>query len=385
MSSIEDFQRIIDRRSVPGEKWGRYGNADIIPMWVADMDFAAPSVILEALQARIEHGIFGYTDAWPGLLNAVIDGIARDHAWRIEPEWLVWLPGVVSGFNLACQAVGAPGDGVFTGTPVYPPFLSAPANTGRTLLQCPLVQREGRWEWDWDAVERTLTPDTRLFMLCNPHNPVGRVFTRHELRRIADIAERHELVICSDEIHCGLVFDESTPHLPVAALDEAVARRTITLMAPSKTWNIAALYCAFAIIPDATLRTRYRRAMRGVVPHPNVLGFVAAEAAYAHGTPWRMALLEVLRQNRDRVVDEISRLPGLSCASPEATYLAWIDCRSLMSDREIDNPAKFFEHAGVGLSDGAPFGAPGFVRLNFGCPASTLEHGLARIRKAVCG
>ena len=159
-----------------------------------------------SLQARIEHGVFGYTDAWPGLLNAVIDGIARDHAWRIEPEWLVWLPGVVSGFNLACQAVGAPGDGVFTATPVYPPFLSAPANTGRTLLQCPLVQREGRWEWDWDAVERTLTPDTRLFMLCNPHNPVGRVFTRHELRRIADIAERHELVICSDEIHCGLVL-----------------------------------------------------------------------------------------------------------------------------------------------------------------------------------
>lgn len=383
MSSTADFQHLIDRRCVAGEKWGRYGSRDVIPMWVADMDFAAPSAILEALHTRIDHGVFGYTDAWPSLVSAVVDGIERDHAWRIEPEWLVWLPGVVTGFNLACQSVGAPGDGVFTATPVYPPFLAAPANTGRTLQQCPLVEIDGRWEWDWDAVERTLTPESRLFMLCNPHNPVGRVFTREELQRIAELAERHDMVICSDEIHCGLILDDSTPHLPIGALDESTARRTITLMAPSKTWNVAALYCAFAIIPDPTLRARFRRSMRGIVPHPNVLGMVATEAAYAHGEAWRQDLLDVLRQNRQKVIAEIARIPGLTCTVPEATYLAWIDCRPLVSERNIESPTKFFEEAGVGLSDGAPFGAPGFVRLNFGCPTSTLDEGLARIRKAV--
>ena len=385
MSSISDFQHTIDRRSVPGEKWGRYHDRDVIPMWVADMDFAAPPVVLDALHTRIDHGVFGYADAWPGLADAVIAGIERDHGWRIESDWLVWLPGVVTGFNLACRIVGEPGDGIFTATPVYPPFLSAPGNADRKLQQCPLVLRDGRWEWDWASVERTLTPESRLFMLCNPHNPVGRVFSREELQRIAIIAERHDMVICSDEIHCGLVLDDTTPHIPIASLDQDVARRTITLMAPSKTWNIAALYCAFAIIPDPTLRARYRRAMRGIVPHPNVLGMVATEAAYAHGEAWRLELLEVLRQNRQKVVDEIARLPGLACTMPEATYLAWIDCRQLIAERNIDSPVRFFEEAGVGLSDGAPFGTPGFVRLNFGCPPAILDEGLTRIRKAVSG
>ena len=378
-----DFDTGPDRAGTDSIKWRRYAGRDVIPMWVADMDFAAPPLIIDALHARIDHRVFGYADPWPSVAEAVIEGIARDHAWRIQPEWLVWLPGVVTGFNIAVRAVGQPGDGVFTATPVYPPFLHAAANFDQRLVTAPLVNSRTRWEWDWPATAAALQENVRLFMLCNPHNPVGRVFEHAELSRIAELAERHDLVICSDEIHCGLVLDPASPHIPIATLDEAVARRTITLMAPSKTWNIPALYCAFAIIPDAALRARYKRAMAGIVPHVNVLGLTATEIAYRDCGPWREALINTLRANAARVFEAINALPGLSTTPVEATYLAWIDCRALMAERGIANAAAFFEAAGVGLSDGKDFGLPGFVRLNFGCPPARLEAGLERIRRAV--
>jgi len=378
-----DFNTGPERAGSDSIKWRRYAGHDVIPMWVADMDFAAPPAVLEALHTRIDHGVFGYADPWPSVAEAVIDGIARDHAWQIKPEWLVWLPGVVTGFNVAVRAVGQPGDGVFTATPVYPPFLHAPGNFEQRLVTTPLLQHGTRWEWDWSRTEAAMADGVRLFMLCNPHNPVGRVFDRDELGRIAALAERHDLVICSDEIHCGLVLDPAKPHIPIASLDESVAKRTITLMAPSKTWNIPALYCAFAIIPDAGLRARYKRAMAGIVPHVNVLGLAATEVAYRDCGPWREALIGTLRANAARVVDVINRLPGLATTPVEATYLAWIDCREFLAARGIANAAAFFEAAGVGLSDGKDFGLPGFVRLNFGCPPARLEEGLARIRRAV--
>lgn len=373
-----DFDQVIDRRAVPGDKWGRYAGRDVVPMWVADMDFAAPPAIIEALHARLDHRVFGYTDAWPSLIEAVIDGIVRDHDWRIEADWLVWLPGVVTGFNVACRMAGEPGDAVLTATPVYPPFLRAPANNQRRLQTVDLVCDGARWQWDWDALDATLDADTRMLLLCHPHNPVGRVFDPRELTALAERAERHDLIVCSDEIHCGLVLDGT--HRPIAALDAAVARRSITLMAPSKTWNIPALYASFAIIADADLRRRYRHAMRGLIPHPNVLGLVATEAAYREGSAWRLALLDYLRGNRERVMQAIKALPGLRTTRPEATYLAWIDCR----DAGLDEPTAFFEKHGVGLSDGRAFGAPpGFVRLNFGCPRSLLDEGLERMRQAL--
>ena len=381
--SAFDFGTGPERAGSDSIKWRRYAGRDVIPMWVADMDFAAPPPVLEALQARVAHGVFGYADPWPSLIEAVQAGIARDHGWHIEPDWLVWLPGVVTGFNVAVRAVGQPGDGVFTATPVYPPFLHAPANFGQRLVTAPLVHDGRRWGWDWPATEAAIAGGARVFMLCNPHNPVGRVFDRDELTRIAELAERHDLVICSDEIHCGLVLDPDTPHTPIAALGEAVARRTITLMAPSKTWNIPALYCAFAIIPDAALRARYKRAMAGIVPHVNVLGLVATEVAYRDCDPWRQALLDTLRGNAARVARVINGLPGLATTPVEATYLAWIDCRGLLAAQGIANAAAFFEAAGVGLSDGKDFGLPGFVRLNFGCPPQRLEAALERIRHAV--
>lgn len=373
------FDQPIDRRSVPGEKWGRYAGRDVLPLWVADMDFAAPPEVLAALHARIEHGVFGYAHPWPSLAQAVIDGIARDHSWRIEADWLVWLPGVVTGLNLACRAVAAPGSKVFTATPVYPPFLAVPGNNDCRLVTMPLEERSGRWEWNRPATEAALDDATRLFLLCSPHNPVGRVFDDDELAWIVSLAERHDFVICSDEIHCGLVLDAARPHRPLAALSSQAARRTITLMAPSKTWNIPALYCAFAIIPDATLRRRFRQAMRGIVSTPNVLGLVATETAYRDGAPWRQALLAYLRGNREEVMQEIARMPGLRATRPEATYLAWVDCRDL----GLADPAAFFEAAGVGLSDGTPFGMSGFLRLNFGCPRATLGEALRRMRAAL--
>ncbi len=383
VSDSFDFDHIIDRSVQPSEKWGRYAGRDVLPLWVADMDFAAPPVVIDALQRRIAHGVFGYTEAWPSLVEAVVEGLQREHAWTIEPDWLVWLPGVVSGFNLACAIAGEAGDGVVTATPVYPPFLSAPANTGRVLQRCELVLRAGRWQWDWEALERAVDARSRLLLLCSPHNPVGRVFDADELRELADFAARHDLLICADEIHCGLVLDAERAHRPIAALDEAAARRTITLMAPSKTWNIPALYCAFAIIPDAALRARYKRAMAGIVPRVNVLGLLGAEVAYRDCEPWRQALLTTLRGNAARVVEVVNSLPGLATTPVEATYLAWIDCRGLLAERGIPNAAAFFEAAGVGLSDGKDFGLPGFVRLNFGCPPARLEAALGRIRNAV--
>ena len=378
-----DFSTCPGRAGSDSIKWRRYAGRDIIPMWVADMDFAAPPAVLEALHARIDHGVFGYADPWPSVREAVIEGISRDHAWRIQPEWLVWLPGVVTGFNVAVRAVGQPGDGVFTATPVYPPFLHAPGNFEQRLVTTPLLRNGSRWEWDWDATDKALADGVRLFMLCHPHNPVGRVFDREELTRIAELAERHDLIVCSDEIHCGLVLDPEKAHVPLAAINPDIARRSITLMAPSKTWNIPALYCAFAIIPDAALRARYKKAMAGIVPHVNVLGLVATEIAYRDCGPWREALVATLRSNAARVVEAINALPGLLTTPVEATYLAWIDCRELLATRGIANAAAFFEAAGVGLSDGKDFGLPGFVRLNFGCPPARLEAALARIRQAV--
>lgn len=373
-----DFDAVVERRGTDSSKWLRYAGRDVIPMWVADMDFAAPTPVLEALHRRVGHGVFGYAEAPVSAVEAVVSALDRDYGWKVAPEWIVWLPGLVTGLNVVCRAACEQGDAVFTATPIYPPFLSAPRLSERTLVTAPLSLNGNRWEWDLDAVEAALTERTRLFMLCNPHNPVGRAYTRGELEAIADIAERRDMVICSDEIHAGLVLDPDCRHLPIAQLDERIAARSITLMAPSKTWNIPGLGCAFAIVPYAGLRRRIEHAMRGIVPHVNVLGYAATEAAFRDGEPWRAALVEYLRGNAARFVKHISETPGLKTTPIEATYLGWIDARGL----GLSNVHAFFEAAGVGLSDGADFGAPGYVRLNFGCTRATLDEGLQRIRVA---
>jgi cystathionine beta-lyase len=271
--------------------------------------------------------------------------------------------------------------------------MSAPGQQDRAVITVPLVLRPaagpasssaagGRWEVDWEAMERAVTPQTKLFFLCNPHNPVARVFGRDELARLAEFCLRHDLILCSDEIHCDLILDD-LPHVPTGTLGGDIARRTVTLMAPSKTYNIPGFGTSLAIIPDASLRTQFLRASTGIVAEVNCLGYTACEAAYRQGEPWRQALLAYLRGNRDFLLDYAAReLPGVSVAAPiEATYLAWLDVKAL----GLKNPVAHFEHHGVGLSDGRYFGAePGsHLRLNFGCPRATLAEALGRMKRAL--
>lgn len=374
-----DFSIPVERRNTASVKWDKYKGRDIIPLWVADMDFCSPPAVIEALQQRIAHGVFGYTVAPESLKTIVVEKLAADFSWSIQPEWLVWLPGVVTGFNVACRAVGEDNDDVMTAVPVYPYFLSAPQNSRRRLIKVPLQEMNNHWTLDFDRLEKAITPNTRLFILCNPHNPVGRVFSRDELNTLAAICEKHDMVICSDEIHCDLILDSEKIHIPTATLDAAFAERTVTLMSPSKTFNLPGLGCAFAVISKKELRRRFINAMAGIVPHVNALGYAAAEAAYRDCADWHAALLEYLRGNRDTVARAIADMPQLSMAPVEATYLAWIDVRTA----DLPDPVRFFEDAGVGLQDGIEFGGPGFVRLNFGCQRPLLQEALDRMKKAM--
>lgn len=348
-------------------------------MWVADMDFRSPPAVIEALHRRVDHGVFGYTGAPAELVDVVVGRLLEDYGWRIQPDWLVSLPGLVVGLNVTCRAVGEDGDDVLTFTPIYPPFLTAPRHSGRNPVAVSLRHSAGRWGFDLERLEAAVTPRSRLLLLCNPHNPVGRVYSREELLEVAAFAERHDLVIGSDEIHCGLVLDADKRHIPLASLSPEIAARTITLMAPSKTYNLPGLGCAFAVIPDEELRRRFTRTMAGIVPHVNALGFTAALAAYREGGPWLAALLDYLRGNRDLVMREVAAMPGLAMAPVEATYLAWIDVR----ESGLPHPAAFFEEAGVGLSEGRDFAGPGFLRLNFGCPRSLIAKALERMDRAL--
>ncbi len=379
-----DFDRVIDRRGGDSTKWNKYAGRDVIPLWVADMDFAAPPALLQALQTRIEHGVFGYGQPWPSLVEAVLEHLEREYAWPVKEEWLVWIPGLVAALDVACRAVGSSGDAVFTATPIYPPFLSAPTHSGRHVVTTPLLRDAARWCWDFAAVDRVLTTSgAKTFLLCHPHNPVGRVWREDELQQIAKLVDKHDLIVQSDEIHCDLILAPAHRHRPFATLSAEMAQRTVTLIAPSKTFNVPGLGCSIAVIPDARLRRNFRSVMQGIMPHVNTLGLVACEAAFRHGAAWRSALLDYLRGNARRVEAAVSSMQGLSMTPVEATYLAWIDARELCKTHGVDNPQRFFEDAGVGLSDGADFGAPGFVRLNFGCPRSTLDAALKRMAQAV--
>jgi len=360
-------------------KWDKYKGKDIIPLWVADMDFLSPPAVRDALIKRIGHGVFGYTLPPQELNEIIISLMENEYGWKIEKEWIVWLPGIVTGLNVVCRAVGEDGDDVMTAVPVYPPFLTAPANSRRNLIKTHLIETNDKWGFDFESMEKAITKRTRLFLLCNPHNPVGRVYERDVLSSLASICIKHNIVISSDEIHCGLLLEPGKLHIPIASLSHEIADRTITLMAPSKTYNLPGLGCSFAIISNADLRKSFTAAMNGIVPRVNTLGYIAAIAAYRDSHDWHIALLDYLRENRDLVLNSVNKMPGLSSRQIEATYLAWIDTRQI----GIEDPVKFFEDAGVGLFDGKEFGTPGFVRLNFGCRRSLLKKALERMATAV--
>lgn len=374
-----DFDRICDRRNSDSLKWLDPHGKNAIPMWVADMDFAAADCVLQALRDRTDRGVFGY--AVPtGAVNQAVVGWAESHyGWPIDPEWIVWLPGLVPGIHIACRTLINAGEEVLTPVPVYPPFLTAPRAEGRALQTVPLRQQDDRWILDMDELRRAIRPQTKLLLLCHPHNPVGKIFRSEELEAIAGICETHDLLVCSDEIHCDLMLDPGR-HVPFASLSREVADRTVTLMSSSKTFNLSGLNCGFAVIPNPDLRERFRSATGEIVPHPNVFGYAACQAAYEKGEPWRQALLEYLRGNRDLLESYFAgHLPQLKMSRVEATYLAWIDIRRLGEKAGVG----YFEDAGVRLSSGIPFQGPGFVRLNFACPRQTLRDALDRISIAV--
>ena len=377
--TLFDFDTPIDRRGTASAKWDKYGGRDVIPMWVADMDFACAPPIIEALHRRIDQGIFGYSNPPAGLVDATIAHLENEYDWKIEPDWIVWLPGLVVGLNVVCRAFGREGADVLTAVPIYPPFLSAPVNAARNAVRVQMIESNGIWRWDMAALERAITPSSRLLLLCNPHNPVGRVFSRNELQAIADVCVHHNLVLCADEIHSGLILDSDKRHIPVATLGEEITQRTVTLTSASKTFNLPALGCACAIASNPALRDRLKKAMAGIVHHVGLLGYIATEAAYRDGKAWQSALLDYLRGNRDLVEHSIGAMPGLRIYHAEATYLSWIDARGL----NLTDPVKFFTDAGVGLYDGAMFGASGFLRLNFACPRTALNEALERMSRAV--
>jgi cysteine-S-conjugate beta-lyase len=382
-----DFDRVIERRSTASNKWRKYP-ADVLPLWVADMDFMSPEPVVRALRERVEHGVYGYGFEEPEFAQVFVDRLQKRYGWTVSPEAVVMIAGVIPGFNVACRALTKPGDGLLMQVPVYPPILRAPGNHELTRDEIPLARdRDGRYAVDLDAFRGAIHTRTRAFLLCNPHNPVGRVFTRDELMGMARICLERDLPIIADEIHCDLLY-QGQRHVPMASLGPEIERRTITLMAPSKTFNLAGLKVSVAVIPNASLRERFLAA-RGdyVQAQVNVLGYAAAFAAYRDGDAWLGELMRYLEANRDYLADYVRRhLPGVTMTPPEGTYLAWLDCRN--AGPAAADPFTFFlERAKVAFNDGALFGrgGQGFVRLNFGSPRSILTEGLERMRRALAG
>jgi len=382
ITTTYNFDQVIERRTTDSIKWKKFGD-DVIPMWVADMDFVSAEPVIQALRKRVDHGIFGYGVPSEELRAVIRERLARLYHWRIEDEDLFFSPGLVTGLNVAYQAYAGPGDGVLAQPPVYFHFIKDPGWHGRIVNDPPLVEKGNTYEIDFDRFEKSITPRTKLFVLCNPHNPAGRVYTGNELERLAEICLRHRLVICSDEIHCDLLYP-GYQHIPIATLSPEVAERTVTLMAPSKTYNLAGLGCSFIIMKNHALQEAWRRVSFGIVPHVNIMGYVACLAALKHGHDWLEQVLVYLKGNRDFLNQYVTEnLPGVRMFKMEATYLAWLDCRGTGIP---GNPSEFFlREARVGLNDGTEFGkgGNGFVRLNFACPRSRLREALDRMAAAL--
>ena len=376
-----DFDQLFDRHNTGSTKWSRYP-ADVLPMWVADMDFAAPPVVIEALQQRLLHPLVGYSVAQDSLREAIVADLWAKFAWKVQPHELIFLPGVESGFNMALKALVQPQQNVVVQVPNYPPLRHAPGHWGLNKVELEFnAQADGTYLTPLDVLRDSLNGGGAL-LLSNPHNPLGKVFGREELQAVADICVAQDAWIISDEIHAELCFDGRV-HIPTASLSPEIAQRTITLMSASKAYNIAGLKTSFMIIQDAALRERVNHARCGMVDSVNPLGMEATRVAYSEGAPWLAELKTYLQANRDYLVDAVrSRLPGVTINVPQGTYLAWLDCSAL----DLANPQQFFlEQAKVGLSAGLDFGDQHqqFVRLNFGCPRSMLEEGIARMERAL--
>jgi putative C-S lyase len=361
-----DFDTPVDRAGTWSTRWERHAGRDVIPLWVADTDFRAAPAILEALAARVDHGVLGYSTPPHELREAIAARMERRYRWRIDPSWIVFLPGVVPGLHLAARKLLPPEGRALIPRPVYHHFKRAMEAAPRAFTEVALVLERGRWVFDLDALRKAKAD---ALFLCNPQNPGGTVFRREELEALAGLG----LLIVSDEIHCDLILEQGLQHVPIASLDPEVSRRTVTLMSANKTFNIPAAGCGWAIIEDAKLRAAFSAEVAGhVIGSPSVFGLAATLAALTQGDAWLAAQLDYLRGNRDLV----ERAIGFPMAHVEATYLAWIDCSSL------DDAADVFLKRGVAVYPGTQFGEPGFIRLNFGTQRKLLGEAMRRITSA---
>ena len=385
-----DFDAVIDRTGTSCRKWDArqevFGTKDVLPMWIADMDLASPPAVAAALKKRAAHGVYGYPARLASYYDAFVKWADRRYNWRVDPAWMLATPGVVPAINAAILALTEPGDAVLIQPPVYPPFFSCPRLNGRVPLENPLREAtDGTWHMDFVDLEKKLAQKPKLMVLCSPHNPVGRLWNRSELEKVAELCLKYGVVVFSDEIHGDLLLNGGQ-HIPFASLGPEVAACTVTCTAPSKTFNIAGLYTSAVIASDPELHRKMSHMLSALdISGGNVFGVAAFEAAYNEGEEWLEELLPYLAANADILVEYVAKkIPRLRVVRPECTFLAWLDCRKLgLTQDELKQ--FFIQKARVGLNDGRTFGQQGFgfMRLNFGCSRRTLLEGLGRIEQAV--
>lgn len=383
-----DFDKMVDRSNSHSVKWDStknvFGTEDVLPMWVADMDFHPPEPVIKALKDRIDHGVFGYTFVPLSVTEAIQDWMKKRHDCEFEKSSIVFSEGVVPSISTAIRAFTEKGDKVLVHSPVYTPFFNMVKNNGRTLVTSSLIYENNRYELDFADFEAKLKEGVKMFILCNPHNPGGRVWTKEELERLGDLCVEHDCLIVSDEIHSDLVFKPNV-HIPVASIKDAFKEVTVTFVAPSKTFNLAGLQASAAIIPNKKLKAKFKEVQQqqGFFTL-NAFAIAGMEAAYREGEAWLEHLLSYLNENMEVATNFIQEnLPALRPMKADATYLLWIDCRELgLSDEEIKE--KLLYKGKLGLEPGTKYGegGEGFVRMNLACPRETLNEGLERLKRA---
>lgn len=383
------FNEVISRKNTRSVKWDMAGKVfqseDVLPMWVADMDFQAPKEVNEALIKRAEHGIYGYTVIDDDVKNSVVNWLSDRHQWTIQPEWLTFSPGVVSSLHMAIEAFTEPGDKILIQTPVYTPFYTVIKAHGREMVKNPLIDKDQYFTIDFDNFEEKLKTGVKAFILCSPHNPVGRVWKKEELEEIARLCLKYDVMIFSDEIHADLVFP-GEKHIPIASLSDEVLENTITCMAPSKTFNLAGLEASYVIAADAEKRKKLKKQFlkSGYNGLLNTMANTALEAAYTYGKPWLEELMQLLESHKNYVTEQLEAETNLKVTRSEGTYLLWLDCTGLgLSGKELKQ--FMIEKARVGLNAGLDYGDEGeqYMRMNIACPRATLEEGVNRIIDAV--
>ncbi len=384
-----NFDEVIDRQGSDSIKYDKrdevFGRKDVIPMWVADMDFKSPPFVIEAISRKLNQEILGYSFRPDGYFTSIVNWLKKRHQWDVRAEWIEFSPGIVPALNMCTLAYTNPGDEIIIQPPVYTPFFRAARDHGRRLVYNCLKETESGWIMDIDDLASKITPSTRMVILSNPHNPVGRAWHREELEAVVDLCRGKEIVIISDEIHSDLIL-QGNRHVPLASLSEEAAAMTVTCIAPSKTFNLAGLSTSSLIISDESLHNKFWTTIENLHMHlGNIFGNVASEAAYTYGEEWLEELLLYIRGNVDLVVSFCQEyIPSIKPVKPEATYMIWLDCRALGLDGR--NLQRFFvEKAGVGLNEGSAFGpgGEGFMRMNLACPRATVLKALEKIKKAI--